>query len=415
MLDRLFRGVKDYVSHLAHFNRNVRLCFLASMLSGMAQGAFTVIFNLYIVALGIGPEVLGRILSAGPFAQAVGSIPAGFLAEIIGYKSAFAIIYGATGLSQIAQVASANALLIFAAAFVGGLAFAGDFVVRLPFLAANTSESERTHVFSLSSLIFSMSLSLGALLAGYGPDLLRSLTSDLIVAYRYTLYAAGALTLLSLFPIALIKAQAVRARHKISLHPYLWGMDRFTVQAAIASGFVGIAQGLVGPFLNLYFVYHLGTTREFFGNVTALSLLPVVLAVALGPAIAMRMGKVRSVTILRLLVPLSLFLMAVTTQPLLGTAGYWAYRALFMMSQPISFAFAMQAAERKAVVAASAWLNVTYWLGNAIAAPVTGIYLAHLDYATPFYLAAVAAVLAGLSNQIFFAPKEKLLKDKASS
>jgi predicted MFS family arabinose efflux permease len=146
-----------------------------------------------------------------------------------------------------------------------------------------------------------------------------------------------------------------------------------------------------------------------------LSLLPVVVAIAIGPVIVMRWGKVRTVTVLRLLVPLSCVLMAWTTRPLLGTAGYWASRALFMMSQPISFAFAMEAAERKAVVAASAWLNVTYWLGTAVAAPVTGIFLARSDYATPFYLAAVAAVLAGLSNQIFFAPKEKLLKGKASS
>ncbi len=415
MLNPFRQGALEYARHLSRFNRNVRLCFLASMLSGIAQGAFAVIFNLYILALGIGPEVLGRILSAGPFAQAVGSIPIGFLAEIIGYRNAFGIIYGATGLSQIAQVASPYVLLIITAAFLGGLAFAGDFVVRLPFLAANSSEAERTHVFSLSSLIFSVSLSLGALLAGYGPNWLSSFTPSLVVAYRYTLYAAGALTLLALLPIALIKAQPVQVKRRISLYPYLWGMNRFTIQAAIASGFVGLAQGLVGPFLNLYFVYHLGTTREFFGNVTALALFPAVLAIALGPVIAVRLGKVRSVTVLRLLVPLSLLLMAWTTQPLLGTAGYWAYRALFMMSQPISFAFAMEAAERKAVVAASAWLNVTYWLGNAIAAPVTGIFLQRSDYATPFYMAAACAALGGLSNQVFFAAKENSLKSEAAS
>ena len=415
MLNRLGRGATAYVGQVAKFSSNTRLFLLASMLSGLAQGVFTVIFNLYILSLGIGPEVLGRILSAGPFAQAIGSIPAGFVAEIVGYKKAFAVIYGATGLSQLAQVTTSSAVLIFAAAFMGGLAFSGDFVVRLPFLAANTTPSERTQVYSMSSIIFSISMSLGALLAGYGPNLLLAVVRDLTVAYRYTLYGAGFLTLCSLLPIFYVRAQAPAARQKISLHPYLWGMDRFTVQQAIVSLFVGLAMGLVSPFLNIYFVYHLKTTREFFGNVTALSLLPVVLAIALGPVIASRLGKVRTVTVLRLLIPASVVAMAITTQPLVGTAAYWVYRALFSMSQPISFAFAMEAAERKAVVAAAAWLNVTFWLGSAIAAPVTGVYLARSNYATPFYMAAVAALLAAACNQCFFGSKEKRLLARKTS
>lgn len=415
MLNRLWRGATAYASQVGRFSSNIRLVFLASMLSGLAQGMFTVIFNLYILSLGIGPDVLGRILSAGPFAQAVGSIPAGFVAEIVGYKKAFAVIYGATGLSQLAQVTTSSTLLIFAAAFMGGLAFAGDFVVRLPFLAANTPPSERTQVYSLSSIIFSLSVSLGALLAGYGPNLLLALVPNLTEAYRYTLCGAGILTLASLVPIYYVKAQSMRARQRISLHPYLWGIDRFTAQQAIVSLFVGLGMGLVAPFLNIYFVYRLQTTREFFGNVTALSLLPVVLAIALGPVIAARLGKVRTVTVLRLLIPASVVAMAITTQPLVGTAAYWVYRALFSMSQPISFAFAMEAAERKAVVATAAWLNVTFWLGSAIAAPVTGVYLARSNYATPFYMAAVAALLAAVCNQCFFGSKEKrLLARKAS-
>ena len=78
---RLRRAATSYVAMAAGFNRNVRLLLLASMLGGMAQGIFGVDFNLYILSLGMEPDTLGNILSAGPLAHALASIPIGFLSE----------------------------------------------------------------------------------------------------------------------------------------------------------------------------------------------------------------------------------------------------------------------------------------------------------------------------------------------
>ena len=404
MIGRLYRGSRRYTRRIGQFNRNVRLSFLASAMSGIAQGIFAVTFNLYILSLGIGENVLGAILSAAPFAQAIGSIPASIAGEIIGYKNAFAVIFGATGLGQLAQAATPVAPLIFVAAFMGGLGYAGDFVVRLPFLAANTSPPERAHVFSISSMIFSVALALGGLFAAYAPHLLRSVAPDLTTAYRYTLYVAGSLTLASVIPSLLLHHQVDHARERNTLSIYLWGMDRFTFQQAVVSLFVGLSIGAVLPFANLYFINHLGSSREFFGIISALAIVPAVVTTALGPVLAARLGSVRAVTVLRLVIPAALVVMAITTNPLLGAVAFWAFRSLFMMAQPLSFAFAMEAAKPRAKAAASAWLNVTFWLGNAVAAPVTGIFLARSNYAAPLLLSAVAVGLAAACNHFFFGP-----------
>ena len=406
-------GAIAHLKDMGRANRNVRLLFLGSSLNGVAGGIFAVVFNLYILGLGISPEVLGGILSAGPFAQALGSIPMGFLMERIGFKKVFLIIYGVTAVGRLLQIATTSVPLIALAAFGGGLAFAGDFVVRLPFLAANSKPEERNNIYSLSSILFSVSVAAGALFAGFAPNLIQSLFSiDQVTAYRITLYIAGFLALAGVLPFFLITDQPIINPRRISLAPYLWGMDRFTVQQAVVSLFVGVGVGLTSPFMNIYYVYHLGSSREFFGIMSALVIVPAMLATAVGPLLARKAGSVRAVTLLRGIIPVFILLLALTINPWLGTLGYWGTSALTTMSQPLSFAFAMLVAAPRAKPAAAAWLNVTFWLGNAFSAPLAGAFMSQNNYQAPLFIAAGAMLLAALSNQIFFHPIEVALVAK---
>jgi MFS family permease len=385
---------------MGQFNRNVRLLLLATMLSGIAEGIFSVDFNLYILTLGIKPDALGTILSAGPYAHALASIPVGFLGELFGYRRAFLGIYGLAGLSRLAQVATSRMDIIIFGAFVAGLAFSGDFVVRLPFLSANTADNQRTHVFSYSSVLSSLSYAVGALLAGYVPNLIFRATQDLATSYRWTLYLSGVLIFVSSLPAFLIRDATPRQRKKISLYPYMWGIDRFTVQVATVEFFIGLTMGLTNPFMNIFYIYRLGTSREFFSNVSALALFPTMLATALGPYIARRLGNLGAVRAARFLIPLSTLAMALTTNRFLGTGAYWAYGALFMMSQSVWFVFVMDTAAPRAKAAASAWLEITFWIGMGLAAQITGALLAKSNYVLPFFAATAAAVVAAVLTHL---------------
>ncbi len=412
MLSQLVGRARDLLQELRGFNRNVWLLYLASVLHGTSQGIISVIFNLYILSLGIGADVLGRILSAGPLAQAVGSIPTGFLAETIGFRKSFLLVYGVAGLASLLQASTGSVPLIAVAAFIGGLALSGDFVLRLPFLAVNSATSQRTRVYTVSSMLFSLSVSLGSLVAGYLPALLLRVIPDLTMAYRYMLYVGGALRLSTLLPCMWIAEAPPKRRRTISLQPYLLGMDRFTLQQAIVSLFVGLSFGTITSFANVLFVYKLGATREFFGTVAALSVLPVTIGTVLAPSIARRLGSVPAVTWLRSAIPLSLVTLAVTSSPIIGAIAYWGQRVLAMMSQPLSFAFAMDVASERSKAPVSAWLNVTFWLGNAIAAPVTGSFIARDNFAMPLFLSSAAALLAAVTNQVFFGPLAPRLEEE---
>ena len=404
---KVFERLRRYVARWRGFNRNVRLAFAASALAGVGQGIFRVAFNLYVLQVGIHPAVLGTILSAGPIAYAVGSIPSGFVAEKIGYRRMLLMIYSCAGLAQLAQVATGRIAFIYVASFLAGLAFSGDFVVRLPFISENTSDADRNHAFSAGNILSGLSLSIGSLIAGFGPNLLRGIAPELALAYRYTLWIGGGLTLCAMLPIWFIRSQPARRSVKISLKPYLWGMDRFTRELALIELCIGVSIGLVIPFQNLYFIYRLGTSREFFGSVSALSILPTTLAIALGPAFAHAATAVTAFGSMRLLMTLALAIMAWTSQRWLGSIGFWVHRALFSAGQPLAFAFAMQESTPRSKVAAAAWLNVTFWLGQAMAAPVAGWYIARSDYSGTFTIAIVGVLIAGVLSFMWFGPMEK--------
>ncbi|HUT15333.1 MAG TPA: MFS transporter, partial [Anaerolineae bacterium] len=186
MIARLQQGAVSYWQTARKLNRNIQVLLLATALGGIADGIFSVDFNLYILSLGIDAGALGSILSAGSLAHMLGSIPMGFLGEMFGYKTAFLAIYAIAGMTQLAQVATVRVPLILAAAFVGGLVMAGNFVVRLPFLAANAEESNRAHAFSLSLVTSGVSFSLGSLAAGHVPNLLFWISPDLATRYRFS-------------------------------------------------------------------------------------------------------------------------------------------------------------------------------------------------------------------------------------
>lgn len=401
IVSRLLKVGRNYIEQIKMFTPNIRLIFMASILSGISTGIFGVVFNLYILSLGIKADGLGQILSAGPFAHIFAAIPIGFLGEIIGYKKAFLGIYFFVGLSQLAQVTVPDATVIAIAAFVGGLALTGNFVVRLPFLSSNAEGPERIHIFGLDSLISYVTMSIGALLGGYIPNLFSGFVSSDPMRYRYTLFIAGGLTLLGMLPILFIKDKKITHARKISLAPYLWGMDRFTLQLAVVELFLGLMYGVISPFMNLYFIYHTGVSRETFALIEAFSLIPIIIGTTLAPVISNKFGAVKTIISTRMLIPLCIGAMAFTIQPLIGTGSYWGYKVLSNLAQPLWFAFAMAAATPKAKVAVSAWLEITFNLGMGLAALMTGGFLVQNNYTSPFLLSAGAGLIGAVLIAIF--------------
>jgi MFS family permease len=403
MMKKLTNAVGLSVQSLAKMNSNCKLLFSSTAFGSFSQGMFLVVFNLYILQMGIPADILGIIVGSGPYAQALGSIPIGFIMEKIGFKKVFIIISLGTALARIAQISFTSVPIIILAGVSGGLAMAGDFVVRLPFLAVNTNPENHNEVYSFNSVLSSAAMALGALLGGILPGVLLPLANaDLTLAYRYTLFGAGIIALIAVIPILKIKEKPFVQTKKISLSPYIWGIDAFTVKQASVSLFVGLSFGVVSLFMNVFFVFHLGTSLEFFGTTSALVIIPALMATIIAPIVAKIVGTVRTVTIFRWIAAIFLVVFSLISNPIIGAISFWIIRSVTGASQPLSFSFAMREAKEKAKTAASAWLNVTFWAGNGIAASFSGFYIVQANYQAPIIIAAGSILLAGLLNELFF-------------
>ncbi len=404
--------MNSLVKTISQQNQNVKISFVFKSIYGLSQGIFLVVYNLYLIELGIPLDTIGMILSANPLALAVGSIPVGYLTEIIGFKKSFLLIYGISGLSLLIQIFISKVEWILLAAFVCGLALSGDFVANLTFLAHNTTENDRAKIYSYSSLFFNLFLSIGSLIAVVLPNILINLGISLLIVYRLTLLMSGGLLIAAIIPGMKISQDLYSQEQKVSFQPYFQGINTFTVKQILTLLCLGTSLGVLTPFMNLYFIYHLGSNREFFGTISALNVFFISFAIIVGPLIVSKWRSVPAVTVVRLLFVLFLFVFTYTHSPMLGASAYWVMMSLFQMSQPISLAFAIKASTKKTMTAVTSWINVAFWLGYALAAPVVGFFMSKSQYQHPLMIAIMAMILAASFNHLFFNKIEKAFENK---
>ena len=81
--------MSSYFKVLRQFNRDVWLNLVAWALLAFAYfGVQAVIFNLYLLRLGYGPEFIGLVIGVGQLAGALCSLPAGMIGTRLGPRRA---------------------------------------------------------------------------------------------------------------------------------------------------------------------------------------------------------------------------------------------------------------------------------------------------------------------------------------
>ncbi|NMB63142.1 MAG: MFS transporter [Chloroflexi bacterium] len=406
------RAINSLIRIITRQNQNVKISFVFKSLYGFSQGIFLVIYNLYLIELDIPLDMIGMVLSANPLALAVGSIPVGYLTEIIGFKKSFLLIYGISGISLLAQIFISRVELMMIAAFICGLALSGDFVANMTFLAHNTTEDDRTKIYSYSSLFFNLFISIGSLIAVILPNILINLELSILIVYRLTLLISGGLLVAASLLGMKISQNLYNQEQQVDFKPYFQGIDTFTVKQIITLLCLGISLGLLTPFMNLYFIYHLGSDREFFGTISSLNVFFISFAIIVGPLIVIKWRSVPVVTTVRLIFVSFLVIFTWTDHLMIGAIAYWIMMSLFQMSQPISLGFAIRASTKRHMTAVISWINVAFWLGYAIAAPVVGFFMFQSRYRYPLFIAIITMLLASSFNQVFFDKIEKTFKTK---
>ncbi|MCK4310579.1 MAG: MFS transporter, partial [Methanomicrobia archaeon] len=160
------RTIRNYYQRLQGFNRNARFYLLFTFIHGINFSIYFLFFNLYVLSLGYEPGFLGLLVALPSIVVTVVAIPAGFLGDRIGYKRALLLgmILMLVSIIGIVCFHKPAGLILFGILFGLGNSFV--WVINAPFMAANSSEEDRTHLFSVQFAMNTFSGFFGFLIGG---------------------------------------------------------------------------------------------------------------------------------------------------------------------------------------------------------------------------------------------------------
>lgn len=394
------------------FNRNVRLFIIGNALIQIGMGVFMVMYNLYIRELGMPETVSGKVISMTAMASAIMLVPAGFLSDRFGRK--WMIVGGAvlTVTTLFYRGIAVAETPIITAAFLTGLFMAFVQVSGIPFLAENSSPTERVKLFSVNFAIVTIANVVGSLAGGIIADVLETVFRlSAIEAIRYSLLLGAAIFTIGLIPLFQLKDKPTETAKvkRESTEETTVADDSFKRNLIVifhfsfASLLIGFGSGLVIPYLNLYFANRFDASNSYIGLVLSLGSAMTAVAAMIGPALSRKVGKVKAIILFQVLSIPFLLLTAYTTSLFLASLGFLLRQALMNAGNPIQSAVAMEVVSDKYKGLANSMNQMVFNLGWATMGSVaTGLVVAQGSYWGYAYAFTITAGLYTISSIYYY-------------
>ena len=437
----------NYVRSLRALNPSVLRYLFATAAIGFAidGGVYGVLFNLYLIRLGFGPEFIGQVNSAGLTAFALSSLPAGAIGARFGNRLLMLIGIGmmvvggvALPLAEALPLGSQQAAIITAYVLVySGLAI--FFVNAVPFVMEISSGEERNQAFSLQTALLALAAFTGALIGGTLPRLfafLLGVSQEGPAPYRLPLILAALLMLPSIWIIARIRRPPLPASDDpttlidpagvvepaavitdaIPPSPVAprWRLNSpvfviFLLLCAVRFFQVsGVAAA--GTFFNVYMDTELDVATANIGLITAFARLLGVPAALMTPALVMRWGAPWTVVIASTVAAFSMLPLALLPFWPAAAIGFIGVTAISSMRYPAYMIYAMGVMPpswRGTLAGAGETAGGISFAGLAL---LGGYMIANQGYTPVFLLAGGLTLIGTLLFYLWFvAPRRKPL------
>ncbi len=415
------------------FQRNAWLYLLNSILVGTSFSIYSLFFNLYILARGYPKDFLG-FLSALPSAVAlIAAIPLGMFSDRIGRRKA--MIGGTLGaiLAIVGIASGTNSALLVVAVVVLGMGNELFNISAAPFMMENSSERERTLLFSTSFGLSALSGFAGSLVGGQLPRWMSSvfvLTLDTAPAYGAALLISPALNLLAMFPLLWMR-EAARPTWNLRLvvpnarlvtlaaediwrqfkaAPVLTWRGLYHRQVIVKllapNVLISVGAALLIPYMNVFFRERHHVPDGTLGVIFALSSVVTGVATLAAPLLAQRWGKIRSVALAQAAsLPFLLIIGFAPSLPL-AVLAFWFRGALMNLGGPIYNAFTMEHVAKDERATVNAFSSVTWNIGWAVCPYLSGLVQQKWGFGPLFVMTSVLYGLAAALTYVFFAAGE---------
>ncbi len=315
---RMPGGLANYIAHVRHFSREMRLYILFTLISFLNIGFFQVLYNLYLDRLGLREDYIGTFTALQTAALAGAALTAGPLINRFGARRM--VFWGFIFLSVVgaAQAITEQPTALLALAALQGIG-TSYFINPTNLLILDYTEAhDRQHATSIVYAVQAAASTVGNLGGGLLPRaaiaLVPSLGAGSVETYRVTLLIGVAVASLALIPLVRISPDAGERRGEIAgvraqqepaqrraRTQTRWDFGIFL----LTGGLLAVATASVVPFYNVYLT-RLGAGTETVGYIYAGASLFAAFVSLFGPVLASRLGQLRASMVLRLL-PFPLF------------------------------------------------------------------------------------------------------------
>ncbi|MDG5470367.1 MFS transporter [Jeotgalibacillus sp. ET6] len=416
--------IKNEALKVRSYHSNVKMFLLATVFLQIGLGMFMVIYNFYIRELGYDDAVNGKIISAMSLATALVLLPAGLLSDRIGRKNIMiAGTFITAGTLFFRSFAQVEDFLVWGA-FATGLFTAFIQVSGIPWLAENSTKSERVHLFSIHFSIMTASQVAGSLIGGGLTDLFHLVLNwSSLSSVRWSLFAGGVFFTAAIFPLLKMielpaeKQMVIHSAGELSIRKKA-KRDNFKLIAlfAVAQLLIGFGSGLVIPYLNLYFADRFLASPSYIGLIISGGQAMTAIAILIGPLVVKKIGEIKALVILQLLSLPFLLLTAFTESLVVASLGFLFRQALMNAGNPIQTSLMMEMVGDEFRGLANSINQMVFNLGWATMGPVsTGIILIYGSYWGYAWVFTLTCVLYLISSLYFLITFTMLSKRKQTS
>ncbi len=406
-----------YSQSLRGSHRNVLLLFAVSALLGFTVngGVNAVLFNLYILRFGFGPDTVGRISAVALLCFSLGSLLAGWLGTVWGVRKtalvglllilAGAVLLPASGSVPFAQRGAWLSLC----AMIGYFGLSLYFVNAMPYLMQVIGLQKLSTIVAVDLAISAAAMVAGGLTGGVLPGLFASalgVSMDSPEPYSWTL------ALVPLFVLAAVLVFMQTRDPAGQVEQNAAGGDAEAATAASAKyGLIGLLAFVrfllvasVGgglTFFNVYLDTELAVPTFWVGVALAGARLAAVPAALFGPAIIRRIGLGNTVVVGSVLTAVFVLPLALLRSPFAATAGLIGMLVFSNIRYPAFNVYVLEAVPVKQRPMMSGANEMGGGLGFAVVSLVGGMVIVRHGYPAAFLAGGAITLLGSLGFAVF--------------
>ncbi|WP_353893807.1 MFS transporter [Proteinivorax hydrogeniformans] len=391
--------------------RNIHLYLTASFFAYLGMGAGNVLINLYLMNMGFNEDFVGIFLSVKLISTGVLAIPSGIITKKMGYKWSLKLALLLVGAGILLLTYFPITEIVLLSALLWGLGLSFFAVSAPPFLQENCPPRLRQQAFSYNFSVMMISMMFGNLFSGL---MVENLGYTIDINYRITLTFFAVITLLGLIPLTFIKENLILEKTKFSRQ--IEDIKRVVVdnksigKLLLCHGMIGFGAGLIVPLFNVFLQESAGASEGQIGTILALSQTSTAVAGLLTPWIVPKLGKIKTVTYLRMAsIPFLILIASGNSLYFVGLA--FIFRGSLMnMTHPVELEFSMQLVNKEQRPSLSALLKTVESSTRAFSVVLGGFLMSNVSYTISYYLTCSLYLITAVLFYYWFKNKEGLQK-----